>query len=101
MNEEVEGILLALIHQQEDWEKSQFAAKRLKRNPLSCFSRRKTAKPKDYSVDVVRTGFGRVTLVVEDAVSQRDAAEKALDMAGSTSFSDYASKYEADGLTPL
>lgn len=90
--EDVEIYLLKLINQVKE-------EGRKKRDPLWWASREKFDTPRTCEVEVSRTGIGTETITVENAESERDAAEQAWDLASSVSFSEHDSEYEVQSVS--
>lgn len=86
------AMLDALIKQAKDEE-------RKKRDPLWFCSKKKFSEPKTVTVEVSRTGVGNIDIEIEGAISERDAAERALDEAGNHSFSEHDSEYEVQSVS--
>ena len=84
--QDLHGNIQAMIQQAKNQET-------LKRDPLSVFSTKKFDRPKNCKVAVSRMGIGGNDIEIEGAVSERDAAERALDEAGSYEFSDKDAEY--------
>lgn len=84
--------LNAIIKQAKDEE-------RKRRDPLWFCSKKKFPEPRTVTVEVSRTGVGNIDIEIEGAISERDAAERALDEAGNHSYSDHDSEYEVQSVS--
>lgn len=68
------------------------------KNPLRLYSDEPYDTPRDVKVSVARTGVGCRDITVQGALSDRDAAERALENAGNESFSEHSSEYTVEGI---